>query len=196
MASGFSLAMIVSMTRGRDRFDVGGVGEVGVGHDRGRVRVDQDDAHALLAQHAAGLRARVVELGTPGRSRWGLEPMTRTERMSSRLALVLVLAGSTTRSREAVEQVVGVVRTGRRPPGGTARRTRGCRGPQALRRTLVVEVDVAHLDAAVALRATRRRSPDGRVDGETVVVRGDLDASRWRARATGWLMPRWPNGSL
>ena len=46
-----------------DRLDVGRVGEVGVGHDRRRVRVDQDDAHALLAQHAAGLGAGVVELG-------------------------------------------------------------------------------------------------------------------------------------
>ena len=63
IASGRSLAMIVSMTSPRDRLDVGRVGEVGVGHDRGRVRVDEDDAHALLAQHAARLRARVVELG-------------------------------------------------------------------------------------------------------------------------------------
>ena len=44
-----------------DRFDVGGVGEVGVGHDRGRVGVDQDDPDALFAQHAAGLGAGVVE---------------------------------------------------------------------------------------------------------------------------------------
>jgi hypothetical protein len=34
-----------------------------VRHDRGRVAVDQRDAQALLAQHPAGLRARVVELG-------------------------------------------------------------------------------------------------------------------------------------
>ena len=40
-----------------DGFDVGGVGEVGVGHDRGRVRVDQDDAHTLLTEHAARLGA-------------------------------------------------------------------------------------------------------------------------------------------
>ena len=46
-----------------DRLDVRGVREVGVGHDRRRVRVDEDDAHALFAQHPAGLRARVVELG-------------------------------------------------------------------------------------------------------------------------------------
>ena len=47
---------------GVERLDVGGVGEVGVGHDRGRVRVGQDHPVALLAQHAAGLGARVVEL--------------------------------------------------------------------------------------------------------------------------------------
>ncbi len=45
-----------------ERLDVGGVGELRVGHDRGRVRVGEDDAVALLAQHAAGLGARVVEL--------------------------------------------------------------------------------------------------------------------------------------
>ena len=50
-----------------DRLDgqglqVDDVGHAGVGHDRGRVRVEQDRAHALLAQGAAGLRAGVVEL--------------------------------------------------------------------------------------------------------------------------------------
>ena len=38
-------------------------GELRVGHDRRRVRVDEDDLVALLEQHLAGLRARVVELG-------------------------------------------------------------------------------------------------------------------------------------
>ena len=46
----------------RDRLDVGRVGEVGIGHDRRRVGVDEDDAHALLAEHAARLGAGVVEL--------------------------------------------------------------------------------------------------------------------------------------
>ena len=45
-----------------DRLDVGGVGELRVGHDRRRVGVDQDDPQALGAQHAAGLGAGVVEL--------------------------------------------------------------------------------------------------------------------------------------
>jgi hypothetical protein len=47
---------------GRKRLDVGGVGELRVGHDRRRVRVDQADPEALLAQHPARLCARVVEL--------------------------------------------------------------------------------------------------------------------------------------
>ena len=47
---------------GGDRLDVGGVGELRVGHDRRRVGVDQDDAVALLAQRLAGLGAGVVEL--------------------------------------------------------------------------------------------------------------------------------------
>ena len=45
-----------------DRLDVGRVGDTRVGHDGGRVGVDEDDAQALLLQDAACLRARVVEL--------------------------------------------------------------------------------------------------------------------------------------
>jgi hypothetical protein len=47
---------------GRDRLDVRDIGRVRVGHDRGRVRVDQHDLVALLAQRLAGLRAGIVEL--------------------------------------------------------------------------------------------------------------------------------------
>src|SRR3712207_8002169 len=36
--------------------------ELGVGHDRRRVRVDEHDLVALLEQHLARLHARVVEL--------------------------------------------------------------------------------------------------------------------------------------
>ena len=44
-----------------DRLDVGGVGEVRVGHDGRRVRVDQDHSDSLFAQHSAGLGARIVK---------------------------------------------------------------------------------------------------------------------------------------
>ena len=47
----------------RQRLNIGRVGDLGVGHDRGRVRIDQHDAVTLVAQHLARLRARIVELG-------------------------------------------------------------------------------------------------------------------------------------
>ena len=46
----------------RQRLDVGGVGDLGVGHDRRRVAVDQADPQALGLEHPAGLGAGVVEL--------------------------------------------------------------------------------------------------------------------------------------
>ena len=47
---------------GVERLDVGGVSEIRVGHDRGRIRVRQDDPVALLFQHPTCLGAGVVEL--------------------------------------------------------------------------------------------------------------------------------------
>ena len=47
---------------GRDGFDVGAVGELRVGHDGGRVGVDEDDAVAFLAEGFAGLGAGIIEL--------------------------------------------------------------------------------------------------------------------------------------
>ncbi len=48
---------------GGDGLHVGGIGELGVGHDGGRVGVDQDNAQAFLLEDAESLRAGVVELG-------------------------------------------------------------------------------------------------------------------------------------
>ena len=57
---------------GGERLDVGGVCEVGVGHDRRGVRVGQHDGVALVAQDPTRLRARVVELaGLPDHDRAG-----------------------------------------------------------------------------------------------------------------------------
>ena len=47
---------------GAEGFHVGGIGELGVGHDGGRVGVGQHHPVALVAQHPAGLGAGVVEL--------------------------------------------------------------------------------------------------------------------------------------
>ena len=46
-----------------ERLEIGAVGKPRVGHDRRRIRVDQDDAVAFLAQGLARLRARIVEFG-------------------------------------------------------------------------------------------------------------------------------------
>ncbi len=45
-----------------DRLNVGGVGHARIGHDGGRVRVDQDDPVALGPQRLAGLHPGIVEL--------------------------------------------------------------------------------------------------------------------------------------
>ena len=54
--------MISVMACQIQRLDVGHVGHAGIGHDRGRIGVDQHDLVAQAAQRLAGLGARVVEL--------------------------------------------------------------------------------------------------------------------------------------
>ncbi len=57
-----------------DGLDVGVVGVLGVGHDGGRIGVDQADLQSLGAQHPAGLGAGVVELaGLPDDDRPGAD---------------------------------------------------------------------------------------------------------------------------
>ena len=46
----------------RDRLDIGGVGQIRIGHDRGRIGIDQHDPVALVLQRLAGLGAGIVEL--------------------------------------------------------------------------------------------------------------------------------------
>ena len=45
-----------------ERFDVGAVGQIGVGHDRGRVGIHQHDPITLFLQGTNRLGAGVVEL--------------------------------------------------------------------------------------------------------------------------------------
>ncbi|CAB4622900.1 unannotated protein [freshwater metagenome] len=49
--------------RRRDRLNVRRIREIGIGHDGRRIRIDENDADSLFAKHAAGLSARIVELG-------------------------------------------------------------------------------------------------------------------------------------
>ena len=61
-ASGASRANDLRERQRVQRLEVGRVGPLGVGHDRGRVRVHEHDAVALAAQRPARLHAGVVEL--------------------------------------------------------------------------------------------------------------------------------------
>ena len=45
-----------------DRFDISPIRHLGIGHDRGGVRVDQCHLVSLFAQRLAGLRAGILEL--------------------------------------------------------------------------------------------------------------------------------------
>ena len=47
---------------GLDRLDVSGVGQTGIGHDGGRVGIDQDHPVAFFFKRLAGLGAGIVEL--------------------------------------------------------------------------------------------------------------------------------------
>ena len=106
---------------GVERLDVGGVGEVGVGHDRRRVGVDQDDPVALLAQHPAGLGARVVELARLADDDRARPDDAGSMRRSSAAGHQRRTLRAAIRSTELVEEVAGVVRARARPRGGTAR---------------------------------------------------------------------------
>ena len=63
-----------------ERLEVGAVGEPGVGHDRRRVRVDDDRPVAVLAQHLQRLAAGVVELARlPDHDRPGADHADRAQ---------------------------------------------------------------------------------------------------------------------
>ena len=57
-----------------DRFDVRSVGKLGIRHDRGRIRVYQDNAIAFFLERFASLRARIIEFaGLPNDDRAGAD---------------------------------------------------------------------------------------------------------------------------
>ena len=164
-----------------ERLHVGGVGELGVRHDRGRVRVGQDHPVALLAEDLAGLGAGVVELaGLADHDRAGADQEDRLDvgalRHQATPRSGCGRPGSTppvsahdarvtpSTFGELLEQVGAVVRP--RPRLGVVLHAerRGVEDPEALAHA-VVEVHVAHLGPP-AQRVG--------VDGEVVVLAGDL----------------------
>ena len=64
----------------RDRLDIGGVGQVRIGHDGGRIGIDQHDAIALGLERLAGLRAGIIELaGLADHDRTGADDQDRRD---------------------------------------------------------------------------------------------------------------------
>ena len=58
----------------RERFDVGCIRHAGIGHDRGGIRVDEDNLVAQASQGLAGLRAGVIKLASlPNDDRTGTD---------------------------------------------------------------------------------------------------------------------------
>ena len=107
---------------GVERLDVGGRRELRVRHDRGRVRVGEDDAVALLAEHLARLRARVVELARlPDHDRPGAD-------QQDRLDVVRLGTQATPASGERVASRAPRAGRGRRASRRSPRRGRRCRG--------------------------------------------------------------------
>ena len=105
-----------------ERLDVRAVRVLGVGHDRGRVRVDERDAQAFLLEGLDGLRARVVELaGLPDHDRPGADHQHRLDRRVPRHGPTAP-PGARASSRRTPRRGSGC-RGGRGwPPGGTGRR--------------------------------------------------------------------------
>ncbi len=191
--------MTFSTNAGGDGLDVGVVGVLRVGHDRGRVGVDQADLQALGAQHPAGLGARVVELaGLADDDRPGADHQHVVE-VGSRRGTSALLSGREgaqlygiygvsmykhARSRrcgvigagrhqvdELVEQVLRVVRAGG-----------GLRVVLHRKRPSITESDALD-DAVVGAGVADDGPAERRVEGlaglpfqrEPVVLRGDRD---------------------
>ena len=58
----------------RDWFDVSMISELWIGHDRRRIRIDQDDPITFLLERFASLRARIIEFaGLPNDDRAGAD---------------------------------------------------------------------------------------------------------------------------
>ena len=164
---GRSRSRMRSIEADRERLEVDRVRDAGVGHDRGRVGVEQDGAHALLAQRAAGLGAGVVELGRladdhgPGaddehrRAAWRRTASTGAT-PHARLARRPRSAGERrTRVQEPVEHLDRIERAGR-SLGVVLDRLDGQRRVAQTLDAAVVEVALADHEARSSRAASRR----------------------------------------
>src|SRR5215471_14515304 len=174
----------------RDRLDVGGVGELGVGHDRRGIGVDQADPDPLMAEHPAGLRARVIELaGLADHDRARADHQHRVQVSAPRHRASSKnpdqSSGALHYLAELAEQTGRVVRARRGLRVELHGERRGLNQPQSLNHA-VVKVHVRDFGGAEFGLETRGTVSVARVGhvrpavvwlghGEAMVVAGDLD---------------------
>ncbi len=155
--------MISSRYGTGERLDVGPVGQIRIGHDGGRVGIDQDDFVAVGAQGFGGLGAGVIELaGLADDDGAGADDQDAVEVVASGHSATLVLAHQL---HEIVEQVVRIVRAGRGFGVVLHAEDRVVAVAETFQR-LVVQVDVGDLDLVEVERI--------RIHREAVIVGGDL----------------------
>ena len=169
---------------GGDRLDVGPVRHLRVGHDRGRVGVDQDDFEPLFPQGLAGLGPGVVELaGLADDDGPGPDD---EDFMDVRCAWALFLGVPLHEGDEFIEEIGGIVGPAEASGWYCTEKTgsRRWRIPSRL--------------WSFRLMWVISTCPAGRVSRSTQnpwfwVVISTFPLGRF---LTGWLAPRWPNFSL
>src|SRR6266480_4429894 len=155
---------------GVQRLEVGRVGPLGVGHNRGRVRVDEDDAEPLAPQHPARLRPRVVELAClPDANRARADDQDRAKIGSLRHVL-------------AIRSKKGRASSG---PGAASGWNCTVANPSPAKPSTVPSL------SETCVTSTSPESATAKPWFWTVTSTRPLRSSR-----TGWLAPRCPNGSL
>ena len=151
-----------------ERLDVGAVGQLGIGHDGGRIGIDQHHFVAVGLERLAGLRAGIVELaGLADDDRAGADDQDAMEVVAAGHSGCTrrIDGGSPYQLHEVVEQIVRIVRAGRGLGVILDAEDRLVAMAETFQR-LVVQVDVRELDFVLVERVGVHR--------EAVIVRGDL----------------------
>ena len=160
---------------GGDGFNVGGVRELGVGHDGCRVRVHEDDAHALLLQHAQCLSAGVVKFRClTDDDGAGTDDEDAIKVSTTRHLCFLCSLGCDHQVDETVKEVGGIVRA-RSSLGVVLHGERGdVLTSQALNH-VVVQTHVGDHDLTELGVRCGHVVANRRVHSEAVVLRGDFN---------------------
>ena len=172
----------------RQRLDVGGVGDLGVGHDRRRVAVDQADPQPLGLEHPAGLGAGVVELaGLADEDRPGADHQHVLD-----VGPLRHCGFSSIRSTNRWNS--GAASCGPAADSGwnCTLKAGDVEAAQPLD-DVVVEADVADLDRGRTGVSVGRSSGASTAKPWLWLVTRTVPLTR---SSTGWLSPRWPKRSL